>query len=49
MHGVLTPHVSLWLDNEAQAASVREHLKTRVEEEEQGPHLGEHLTELFGL
>jgi hypothetical protein len=31
------------------ALQVREHLKRFVEEEEQGPHIGEYLAEIFGL
>ena len=49
MRGILTPHLSLMLDSEAQGAAVREHLQSRVKEEEQGPHLGERLSEIFGL
>lgn len=47
--GVIMPHFSLTLDSEAQGRAVRDHLKRHVEEEEQGPHLGEHLAEIFGL
>ncbi len=49
LRGVLTQHFSLVLDSEAQGIAVREHLKKHVTEEEQGPHLGEHLAEIFGL
>ncbi len=49
MRGVLAPHFSLILDSAQQGADVREHLKTRVQEEEQGPHVGEHVAEIFGL
>jgi hypothetical protein len=47
--GVLTPHLSLALDDLSQARSVREHLLKHVTEEEQGPHVGEYLAEIFGL
>jgi hypothetical protein len=47
--GIIAPHFSLTLDNEAQGAQVREHLQKHVREEEQGPHLGEHLSQIFGL
>jgi hypothetical protein len=49
LRGLLTPHFSLALDNEAQGAAVRDHLSHHIEEAEQGPHLGEHLAEIFGL
>ncbi|HYF12869.1 MAG TPA: hypothetical protein VD928_01030 [Candidatus Paceibacterota bacterium] len=49
MRGVLMPHLTLTLDNRAQGEAVREHLRNYVEEEEQGPHIGERLTELLGL
>jgi len=47
--GVIAPHFSLTLDSRSQAADVREHLRRHIKEEEQGPHLGEHLAEIFGL
>jgi len=47
--GVLTPHFSLYLDGEVEADQVRAYLKRYVPEEEQGPRLGEHVAEIFGL
>lgn len=49
MRGVALSHFSLVLDSEAQGRAVREHLVNHIKEEEQGPHLGEHLAEIFGL
>lgn len=49
LRGIVTPHFSLTLDSEAQGDAVRRHLARHVEEEEQGPHLGEHLAKIFGL
>ncbi|TSC68705.1 MAG: Uncharacterized protein G01um101456_533 [Parcubacteria group bacterium Gr01-1014_56] len=49
MRGVLTPHISLLLDDARQGEAVRAHLLKHIEEEEQGPHIGEHLAEIFGL
>lgn len=49
MRGILSPHFSLVLDNQAQGDLVRDHLKQHVNEEEQGPHAGEHLAQIFGL
>jgi hypothetical protein len=49
MRGVLAPHFSLMLDDAAQGEAVRAHLKRHVSEEEQGPHVGEHLAQIFGL
>ena len=49
MRGVLAPHFSLELDDQSQAEVVRTHLKQHVAEEEQGPHVGEHLAQIFGL
>ncbi len=49
MRGVLSPHFSLVLDDDAQGQAVRAHLKQHVSEEEQGPHAGEHLAAIFGL
>ncbi len=49
LRGVVNPHFSLALDDEEQARAVREHLQNHVKEAEQGPHIGEHLAEIFGL
>ena len=49
MRGVLSPHFSLTLDDQTQGEVVRAHLKQHVSEEEQGPHVGEHLAAIFGL
>lgn len=48
MNGLLAPHLVLPLTG-ADAHAVREHMRKHAEEEEQEPHLGEHLAELFGL
>ena len=49
MRGPLSPHFSLTLDNAQQGTDLRDHLKLHVTEEEQGPHMGEHLAAIFGL
>lgn len=49
MRAALIPYVSLTLDDRAQGESVRAHLRRYLEEVEQGPHIGEHLAEIFGL
>ncbi len=46
---IVAPHVMLPLDDSAQAEQVRSYLKRIVTEEEQEPHFGEHLAEMFGL
>ena len=46
---VLAPHVMLPLDNSAQAEQVRSHLRRVLNEIEQHPHFGEHLTQMLGL
>ena len=47
--GFLVPRITLTLNNDAQAHDVRTFLTRYIREEEQGPHMGEHLTELLGL
>lgn len=47
--GVVAPHFTLPLEGRAQAEQVRSFLRKYVKEEEQGPHFGEHIAELFGL
>ena len=47
--GILIPHLSLPLDSKQQGNDVRDHLREFLKEEEQEPHLGEHLAEIFGL
>lgn len=47
--GFLSPSITVPLDNVSHAQDVRAFLKKFGEEEEQRPHLGEHLAELFGL
>jgi hypothetical protein len=49
MRGLIMPYVSFELDDRAQGEAVHAHLRKHVEEVEQGPHLGEHLAEIFGL
>ena len=48
-HAVVSPHVMLPLETLAQAEQVRAYLKRLLPEEEQGPHLGEHLAQMLGL
>lgn len=47
--GMLHPQLVVPLLSSVRAASVRAYLRRFVEEEEQHPHLGERLAELFGL
>ncbi len=49
MNGLVTPHLSFPLQDETEGTKVREFLKHYVAEEEQGPHVGERLAEIFGL
>lgn len=49
MEGFVTPRFSFPLTSESQGEQIRNYLKPLVKEEEQGPHLGEHLAEIFGL
>jgi hypothetical protein len=49
MVGIISSHFSFELDDETQGVRVREFLRRHAHEEEQGPHIGEHLAELFGL
>jgi hypothetical protein len=46
---LLTPRISVPLDNQAHAEEVQAYLKRYIHEEEQWPHFGEHLAELLGL
>jgi hypothetical protein len=47
--GIFSPQLVIPLDNTTRAQNVRTHLRRFAEEEEQEPHIGEHLAELFGL
>lgn len=47
--GILSPHITIPLDDASHAQSVRTYLRQFVEEEEQWPHMGERLAELIGL
>lgn len=47
--GLLAPELALPLETRARAGQVRALLKRYVKEEEQGPHFGEHVAEMFGL
>jgi hypothetical protein len=49
MRGMLMPHYSLHLDSEETGDEVRAHLKRYIDEEEQGPHIGEYIAEMFGV
>ncbi|MBX4191962.1 hypothetical protein KW798_00540 [Candidatus Parcubacteria bacterium] len=48
-NSLLMPRVSLPLDSHEQGQLVRDHVRDFVKEEEQHPHMGEHLAEIFGL
>lgn len=47
--GIFSPQLVIPLENAIRAQNVRAFLKRFAKEEEQEPHLGEHLAELFGL
>jgi len=49
MTGLVTPHFSFPLESESQGEQIRNFLRPLAKEEEQGPHVGEHLAEIFGL
>ena len=49
MSGVLSPHITVELENTVEGDKLREYLKQFAKEEEHGPRLGENLAELFGL
>ncbi|MDE2071791.1 MAG: hypothetical protein KGI70_03645 [Patescibacteria group bacterium] len=49
LSGFLTPHLMLRLDDHGQAEAVRAHLIRFVNEEEQAPHVGEHIAQMLGL
>jgi len=48
-NGIFSPQLVIPLGNETRAQNVRSYLKRFATEEEQEPHIGEHLAELFGL
>ena len=48
-HSLLTPRITVPLDSREHADEVRGFLKQFAQEEEQTPHFGEHLAEMFGL
>ena len=45
----LTPQLVLATEEPSRASALRAYMKKYAEEEEQEPHLGEHLAEIFGL
>ena len=47
--GIIAPQLTLPLEDRARARVVHSFLKKYAKEEEQGPHFGEHVAELFGL
>ena len=49
MNGVLSPHFSLPITHKDEAVKIHQHLSRFIQEEEQGPHWGEHVTRLLGL
>jgi hypothetical protein len=49
LRGIISPHHSLYIPEEISPSDVRTFLKRFATEEEQGPQLGEHLAEIFGL
>jgi hypothetical protein len=49
MKGILTPHHSFPLPNHETGMKLRELLVRFVAEEEQGPHVGDHLADIFRL
>lgn len=49
LRGIISPHYSLHIPEEINPTDVRAYLKRFAAEEEQGPQIGEHLAEIFGL
>lgn len=47
--GVLHPQLVIPLLSAPRATAVRQYLRRFIQEEEQMPHVGEHLAEIFGL
>lgn len=47
--GVLHPQLIIPLGDPNRARNVREYLRRLIKEEEQEPHLGHHLAQIFGL
>lgn len=47
--GILHPQLVIPLEDKTRAQGVRSYLKKYAEEEEQHPHLGEHIAQLIGL
>jgi hypothetical protein len=47
--GILSPHMTVPLDNAEHARQVREYLRHILKEEEQHPHFAEHVAEILGL
>lgn len=48
-NGLISPHITIPLDDPTHADDIREFLQQFLQEEEQSPHFGEHLAEMFGL
>ena len=49
MSGILSPHFSFPLQSKTEAQQLQQHLNKLIQEEEQGPHMGEHFARLLGL
>lgn len=49
MKSYLTPQLVLPVEEPSRASALRTYMKKYATEEEQEPHLGEHLAEIFGL
>lgn len=47
--GILHPQLIIPLEDPSRASEVRQYLRRFVREQEQEPHFGEHLIEMFGL
>ncbi len=47
--GVIHPQLVIPLGDRSRAQNVRNYLKRHAREEEQEPHIGEHIAEIFGL
>ena len=47
--GILHPQLVIPLGDRSRAQNVRQYMKHHAREEEQEPHLGEHIAEMFGL
>ncbi len=49
MSGIFSPHLSVQLTHKEEARALQQHLSRFIDEEEQGPHIGENLSRMLGI